>query len=166
MTIARSLVWALTAVLALALATAAEARREERVVQVPEGDPEMAAAIEKARATLPVFWEALAAQAPDTETFSLKVAIRDGVEEEHFLTSAVERRADGRIFATIDNHPQFVRNVAFGQRIEVPEADISDWMFWRRGKVVGGETLRVLLGRLTPEERAVAGVAGIEFETP
>lgn len=160
------LLGALVAGVVFASGSLAEAPREERTVQVPEGDPEMGAAIAKARATLDVFWTALAAKAPGTETFSLKVEITDGIEVEHFLTSQVEQTADGRIFANIDNYPQFVRNVTFGQRIEVPQADISDWMFWRDGKVVGGETLRVLLKRMTPDERAAAGVDRLEFETP
>lgn len=142
---------------------AAEPAHDDKTILVGEDDPEMNAAIAKARASLTTFWTALELQPPGTESFSLKVAITDGDQVEHFLTRNVERK-DGKIFAEIDNAPQFVSNVAFGQRIEVPEADISDWMFWRNGKVVGGETLRVLLKRMTPEEKKEAGVDWIVFE--
>jgi uncharacterized protein YegJ (DUF2314 family) len=136
---------------------------EEKTILVPDGDPEMNAAIAKARGSLTRFWTALEVKPPGSENFSLKVAITDGDQVEHFLTVNVERK-DGKIFADIDNEPQFVTNVAYGRRIEVPEADISDWMFWRNGKVVGGETLRVLLERMTPEEKKEAGVDWIVFE--
>ncbi len=147
-------------------ALAQSAAQKETTIQVQENDPEMRAAIEKARASLDRFWTALELKPPGTENFSLKVAITDGDQVEHFLTSDVERTSAGKIFANIDNQPQFVGNVAFGQRIEVPEADISDWMFWRNGKVVGGETLRVLLNRMTAEEKKAAGVDWIVFEEP
>lgn len=138
---------------------------KERTVQVPEDDPEMNAAIAKARATIDRFWTAWELKPPGTENFSLKVAITDGDQVEHFLTSNIEKK-DGKVFADIANEPQFVSTVTFGQRIEVPEADISDWMFWRNGKVVGGETLRVLLKRMSPEEQREAGVDWIVFEEP
>jgi uncharacterized protein YegJ (DUF2314 family) len=47
-----------------------------------------------------------------------------------------------------------VGNVAEGQRIEVPETDISDWMFRRNGEIVGNETMRVLLNYMPAEEAA------------
>lgn len=125
---------------------------EDKVVNVPSEDAAMNAAIAKARAGLPGFWEKLANPPADTERYSIKVAIKDGGQTEHFWTSDVERR-DGKIFATIANAPEVVGNVQEGQRIEVPEADISDWMFQRNGKIVGNETMRVLL-RYLPEDEA------------
>ena len=155
----------LAILLAMAALPAHADAPKETTIEVPDGDPEMNAAIAKARASIGRFWTALELKPPGTENYSLKVAIVDGDQVEHFTTLNVERK-DGKIFAEIANEPQFVSNVTFGQRIEVPEADISDWMFWRNGKVVGGETLRVLLKRLSPAEREAAGVAQIEFEEP
>ena len=40
-----------------------------------------------------------------------------------------------------------------GQRYAFKTDDITDWMFYRRGKIVGGHTIRPLLERL-PKERA------------
>lgn len=113
----------------------------------------MAAAIAKARAGLPDFWRALANPPAGTEGYSLKVAIHDGDQTEHFWTSDVEQK-DTKIFATIANEPEMVGNVQEGQRIEVPEADISDWMSRRNGKIVGNETMRVLLDYMSQEEAA------------
>lgn len=152
----------LAAALAIALPGAALA---ETTVQVAEQDPEMIAAIAEARMTLPRFWAAMDKAEPGTGGYSLKVAITDGDQVEHFTTAEVER-IDGKIFARIANTPQFVTNVVYDQRIEVPEADISDWMYLRNGKIVSGYTLRLLLKRMTPAEKEAAGVAHLEFEEP
>lgn len=39
-----------------------------------------------------------------------------------------------------------------GQSISVPAAEISDWMFVDNGRLVGGETLKVLRDTLPPDE--------------
>ena len=126
---------------------------EDKIISVPNEDAAMNAAIAKARARLPDFWEKLANPPTGTEGYSVKVAIRDGDRTEHFWTSDIERTGE-RISAVIANEPQTVTTVREGQRIDVPEADISDWMFMRNGKVVGNETLRVLLDYMPDEEAA------------
>ena len=62
----------------------AQKRDESEVVNVGKGDPDMAAAIQQARATLPDFL-ALAAKPPaGTEEYKLKVQVVDGRQTEHF----------------------------------------------------------------------------------
>lgn len=133
---------------------------EDKVINVPSEDAAMTAAIAKARATLSDFWKVFADPPAGTEGYSIKVAITDDDQTEYFWTSDVERRGD-KIFATIANEPQMVGNVQAGQRIEVPESDIADWMFHRNGKIVGNETLRVLLGYM-PEDEAAQWKAMLE----
>ena len=142
--------------MAVALATGIAiscALAEDPVINVPDEDAAMNAAIAKARAALPAFWAAMADPAPDTEGYALKVAIRDGDNVEHFWASDIQRQ-DGRISAVIANEPQTVRTVQEGQRIDVPESDISDWRYKRKGKIVGNETMRVLLNYMPAEEAA------------
>jgi uncharacterized protein YegJ (DUF2314 family) len=47
-----------------------------------------------------------------------------------------------------------VKNVHLGQRVTVAPRDVSDWMFVKDGKLMGGYTTRVLYARLSPEQRA------------
>jgi uncharacterized protein YegJ (DUF2314 family) len=129
------------------------AQNPDRVIGVPDRDAEMNAAIASARTSLPKFWEALAHPAPGEEVFSLKVAISDRGKTEHFWLVDVEQR-NGRIFGTINNTPETVTNVRLGQRYEFTEDKISDWMFLRNRKIVGNETMRPLLKRMTPAEAA------------
>lgn len=154
---------AVLALLALAALPAAPvARAEDKVINFAEDDAEMNAAIQKARDSLPLFWQVFRDRPAEVTYFSLKVGISDGTTTEHFWTSDIEL-GEGVISAVIDNDPVMVKTVARGQRIAISEPDISDWMFVRNGKIVGGETLRVMLKQMTPEERAASG---LEFETP
>jgi uncharacterized protein YegJ (DUF2314 family) len=138
--------FALTAALTASLSSAASAQSGS-MIRVPNDDPEMAAAIAKARASLPAFWQALEQPGPGEEGFALKVAVRDGADVEHFWLIDVAR-ADGKLSGTVNNEPEIVGNVANGERYEFSEADISDWLFQRNGKMVGNETLRPLLKRM------------------
>lgn len=129
-----------------------QAQGKDNVIHVPEDDAEMNAAIDKARRTLPEFWGALAAPGPSEANFALKVMISDGEAVEHFWLTDIERSGDV-IVGTISNDPSDVKSVRMGQRYEFSEADVSDWMYFRNGKMVGNETMRPLLKRM-PEDQA------------
>jgi uncharacterized protein YegJ (DUF2314 family) len=77
---------------------------------------------------------------------------------QHLWCNNVER-AGGRMFATVNNAPilasrSLQRGVQRGQRIEMVECQISDWMYLRTGRIVGNSTMRPLLQRMPPEEAA------------
>jgi len=128
--------------------------QDSSYIRVPNEVPEMADAKAKARATLSRFWEKMDKPGPDEEGFALKVGIPyGGNNSEHIWTSYIERK-DGRIFGVIDNVPRDVKTIRVGQRIEIADAQISDWMYRRAGKIVGGYTIRPLLKRMPPEEAA------------
>jgi uncharacterized protein YegJ (DUF2314 family) len=125
---------------------------KDKTISVAGDDAEMNAAIEKARSTLPVFWKTFDKPMNGEYAFSLKVKITDANGIEHFWVDKIERNA-GKIFANVGNDPNTVKSVKFGQRIEVLEADITDWMFLRNGKIVGNYTIRPLLKSM-PKEKA------------
>ncbi|MDO9383076.1 MAG: DUF2314 domain-containing protein [Hyphomicrobiaceae bacterium] len=125
---------------------------QDKVIRVPDDDAEMVAAIAKARATLPEFWREMEAPGPGVESFALKVAIPYGTDRhEHFWLTDVERRGD-QISGIISNDPNNATHVAKGDRYEFTEADISDWLIRRDGKMVGNETMRPLLKRMPAEQ--------------
>jgi uncharacterized protein YegJ (DUF2314 family) len=63
-----------------------------------------AAAIAKARETLPQFWQVFDQRAHGESNFVLVVRITDKGRIEHFSTTAFERR-DGKTMVTISNAP-------------------------------------------------------------
>jgi uncharacterized protein YegJ (DUF2314 family) len=139
---------ALLGLLAVLLAACSE---RDKTISVKDDDPEMEAAIAKARETLPQFWQAFERQDPSESKFALKVRIADTHGTEHFWAIEVERR-DGKIMGTINNDPNIVASVKLGDRITIPEADISDWLYLRGGKMLGNYTIRPLLRKMSPQE--------------
>jgi uncharacterized protein YegJ (DUF2314 family) len=127
----------------------------DKVTAVSAEDPEMNAAIATARSKLPDFWRKLEHPAKNESDFCLKVRITDQNDTEHFWVSGVEKK-DGKIYGTINNDPNSVKSVRLGQRIEVKEDQISDWLFMRNGKMVGNYTLRPLMKTMSEEDLAKA----------
>ena len=57
--------------------------------------------------------------------------ITDKGRIEHFHTTDFERR-DGKTMVTINRDPKIVASVKSGDRIEIPEPDITDWNYMGR----------------------------------
>ena len=115
------------------------AKRDKGYVE--DSDPEMAAAIAKAQQTLPQFWQVFDKRERSESNFVLVVRITDKGRIEHFSTTTFERR-DGKTMVIISNAPKIVASVKLGDRIEIPEADITDWRYMRDGKFVGMATFK------------------------
>jgi uncharacterized protein YegJ (DUF2314 family) len=126
---------------------------EDKVISVSGEDAEMNAAIAKGRETLPEFWKVFKDKPHGESDFALKVKISDSHGVEYFWVVDIER-SGGKIRGTINNDPETVKSVKLGDKMEVPEADISDWIYMRDGKMVGNYTVRPLLKRMAPEEAA------------
>jgi uncharacterized protein YegJ (DUF2314 family) len=125
--------------------------KDDQTISVHEDDAEMNAAIAKARCSLTNFWQIYDKRDHGESDFSLKVKIHDKDKVEHFWVVDLQRR-DAKIFGTINNDPDIVQNVRIGERIEVNEAEISDWLYMRDGKMVGNYTLRVLFKQMSKED--------------
>jgi uncharacterized protein YegJ (DUF2314 family) len=111
----------------------------------------MTAAIAKARETLPQFWQVFEKRERSETDFALKVQVTDPRGTEHFWATDIERR-DGKTMGTINNDPNIVASVKLGDRIEIAEADISDWLYLRDGKMVGNRTLVPLFKTMPAKE--------------
>jgi uncharacterized protein YegJ (DUF2314 family) len=146
----------LIALTAVAIAGAPTHRaRAENVVHLPGDNPEMAAAIAKARASLPVFWKSYKVPKPSESEHLLKVRFPYGTNNsEHIWMAEVKTLPDGHYSGRFANDPEHLSGRQFGDLAEFTEADISDWMFTRNDKIVGGETIRPLLKSMPKAEAA------------
>src|SRR5690242_11260386 len=132
------------------------------IVDVPTSDPVMAAAIAKARATLPEFWASYENPKPSENGHSLKVRFPTGPKNgEHIWMADVKKLGEGRYSGRFANAPRDLPGRREGDLVEFTEASISDWMFLRNGKIVGGETIRPMLKSL-PKRDADALRARLE----
>lgn len=130
---------------------AVAAPKNDPVVAVPEADPEMNAAIAHARESLPHFWDVFETPTRGESDFALKVRIQDRHGTEHFWVTDL-RREDGKVYGLIGNDPDTVTSVKLGDEIQIPAADISDWLYMREGKMVGNFTVRVLFKQMPADE--------------
>jgi uncharacterized protein YegJ (DUF2314 family) len=137
--------------LAAALIMSAGCSKRDKVINVEDNDPEMMAAIDKGRQTLTNFWQALENPQQGETKFALKVRIEDENGTEYFWASGIERKS-GKIRGTIDNDPNIVKNVKIGQRIDILQTNIADWLYMRDGKMMGNYTLRALYKEMPPSE--------------
>ena len=158
---------AFAAVLAvLGSPTGAAVRAEDRspVIDLSSANAEMNAAIARGRATLPTFWASYDAPKPSESGHSLKVRFPNPRNNgEHIWIAEVKKTADGRYSGKFANAPRDLPGKKAGDVAEFKEADISDWMFTRNGKIVGGETIKPLLKGMP---KADADALRARMETP
>ena len=145
-----------------------DAAAEDRspIIDFANGDLEMAAAIAKARATLPAFW--ISYEAPKAEEAGHSLKVRFPVPGrsnggEHIWMAEVKKLSGGRYSGRFANQPRDLPGKRAGDLVQFAEGDISDWMFTRNGKIVGGETIRPMLKRMP---KADAEALRARMETP
>lgn len=126
---------------------------EPAVQYFAEDDPRMTAAIEKARETVDEFITALDSPTPTQSGFSVKIEITEGENGEHMWLVPV-RFENGQFHGTLNNEPDIVKSVKFGDEVSAAKDEISDWMFVEDNVLKGGYTLRVVRDGLSDEERA------------
>jgi uncharacterized protein YegJ (DUF2314 family) len=129
--------------------------QELGVIPVGSGDPEMDAAIQQARDSLPRFMEMLTSPAPGQTCFGLKARFPvQGAagEHEHIWLSDV-RQLEDHFAARIANHPQRLDYLQLYDLITVYPDDVTDWIIIQNGELLGGYTVRVLRDRMSARER-------------
>lgn len=122
-----------------------EAQDRSPVIDVRTADAEMNAAIGRARATLLTFWASFDAPKGTETGHSLKVRFPTRNGAEHIWMADLKKLSNGTCSARFANRPRDLPGKREGDLAEFREADISDWMFTRNDKIVGGETIKPLL---------------------
>lgn len=116
-----------------------------------DDDPAMKAAFAKAQDSLPDFIDALDGKVTGASDFAVKVPIVQGVQTEYFWLNEVSHRGD-RFTGKINNRPELVGNVTFGQQLTFVRSRIRDWGYYRDGKLQGNFTTCALLAKEDPRE--------------
>ena len=123
------------------------------VADVEDDDPQMLAAIGKARETVDTFVAALQNPQPSQSSFSVKMPITDGPNTEHMWILPVRLEND-QFVGQLNNEPDALQGKKLGDTVRVAKDKISDWMFTENRRLVGGYTLRVLRSNMSAAERA------------
>jgi len=158
----------LLCVLLGACARKAEAEQQagaDQPVYVRSADPGMAAAVAKARATLADFEAALKERKPSTERYAVKVGFPFGNGGREDIWIRDPQLGGDSVTGIVMNEPVDVTNLKLGQSVTSPAADIVDWMYVDAGVLRGGHTMRVLLDKMSPEDRQkMLGELGVKLD--
>ena len=139
----------LALVLALVGLGACEKAPPETLFTGSYDESQMDEAMAEARAKWDHFVTAF--EAGDADDYSVKVAIEDGEEVEHFW--AVDLKYEnGKFEGMIGNEPGLVSNIAYGDRVTIDPETLSDWLFVKDDQMHGNYTLRVMMATMDPEE--------------
>ncbi len=114
-------------------------------VSVTSGDPEMAAAIQSARDSLPSFFRAFEAPSPGQKSFLLKVRFERDGKGEHMWLADLDLRSNP-LTGVIANEPR-LPGLTFKQRVTFSIAEVTDWMYLESNVPVGGFTSKLLVSR-------------------
>jgi uncharacterized protein YegJ (DUF2314 family) len=133
------------------------------VVVLPDDHPEMANAIERARATLPEFRRLVASPEPGMTNFGVKVRFpAEGGGHEHCWVNELELQGS-TLAGKLGNHPNSLPGMHLGSDVSVRDDAITDWSYAKQGVYQGHFTTKVLLThmpkRLRREVEAVYGWA-------
>jgi uncharacterized protein YegJ (DUF2314 family) len=123
----------------------------DTTLRARDDDPAMKAAFAKAQESLPDFIEALDGKIGGASNFAVKVPINQGNQTEYFWLNEISHRGD-RFTGKINNRPELVGNVTFGQQLTFLKSRIRDWGYYRDGKLQGNFTTCVLLAKENREE--------------
>lgn len=136
----------LAAACALALAACSAATDDPEV----QYQRDLAAAKDKARASVDVFWKHFANPADGEYDFSLKAALprRDGqpgVDEQWVENIA---RAPDKIVGELVGQPRYLGDLKKGAIVAFQSDQIVDWAFMQGDRLLGHYTTRVMLPRM------------------
>jgi uncharacterized protein YegJ (DUF2314 family) len=125
---------------------------EPESYNVPNQHAAMRKAVTNAQKTVRQFIDALEQPAPGETDFEVKKPFVQRGKIEHIWLSDV-KFLGGRFQGTVDNVPEEIKGLKLGQVVSVNPDEISDWMYIKSGRLVGGYTIRVHYNELTPEQK-------------
>jgi uncharacterized protein YegJ (DUF2314 family) len=125
---------------------------EPKSYRVPNEHAAMREAVAKARKTVRRFIHALQHPAPGETDFEVKKPFVLKGDVEHIWLSDV-KFVGGRFQRKVDNQPTEIRDLTVGRVVSVNPDEISDWVYIKDGKLIGGYTIRAHYNELTPQEK-------------
>lgn len=142
----------------------------EEMLYAREHDPEMDAAMQAARDSLPTFWAHFDKRGPGYEDLLLKVAMPTTDDSLEYIWMEVRGRDEDKITGVLINQPVKIAGVSQGSTVTVSPQQVSDWNYTRDGVSYGQFTTRVFAKRMTAADRAEAlsglSPTPIEVEKP
>ncbi len=118
------------------------------VLEVPEDDARLQAAVQEARSRFPEFVRAF--EQRNGEHFSVKGPFTDGKETE-FMWINVRELTTSTIKGALGNEPAGLSGLKEGDPVELKLDDVNDWMYIKDEQMIGGFTLEALAAAQEPQ---------------
>jgi len=113
------------------------------LVNVDGDDPRMVQAVEEARKRWPEFVAAFSAKSDEGKPFIVKARFEEG-EKTEFMWASVNRIQGDTIHGILENTPHELASFKEGQNVQVPLADLNDWLYVKGEEAIGGFTMKVI----------------------
>jgi uncharacterized protein YegJ (DUF2314 family) len=125
-------------------------------MQEDQFDGEILQISEDARNTLPAFFRQLT-RGREAEHFCVKypfTADEDGgVNAEQVWLTGISFK-NGIYYGILSNTPRYLGNLKKGDKVTFNMDEITDWMYVRGGKIVGGDSIKYLLEKIPEYQRS------------
>jgi uncharacterized protein YegJ (DUF2314 family) len=122
-----------------------------------QADAELLRIADEARAGLPVFFRQLARAEAGEGNFSVKYPLPadegGDVNTEHIWLTGIHSK-DGRYYGKLAGTPVHFSGMKKGDTITFIADDITDWMYVKDGKIVGGFSIKYLLEQIPKDKRS------------
>jgi uncharacterized protein YegJ (DUF2314 family) len=126
----------------------------DEVYSVDDDDKTMNNAIAKAVASYEEFLKVLVKPDSNATEFTVKMKFEYGNEGsgEHMWLNDLHFKQD-KLFGVLDSDPLNVTTVKAGDTLEIKKEAVSDWMYVKDFKMVGGYTIKVLFNKMSETEQ-------------
>ena len=128
---------------------------EVTIMRVDREDAEIARIAEDARSTLPVFFRYLTRAGADHCYVKYPLTADDdsGVNMEQVWLTGIQYK-NGRYLGVLSSAPRYLSGMRKGDTVIFDMDTITDWMYVRGEKIIGGESIKYLLEKIPENERS------------
>jgi uncharacterized protein YegJ (DUF2314 family) len=127
------------------------------VLHISQIDPDLHDISVQARENLTLFIERLQNPAEDEGGFRVKYPFQaeegSGFRQEHIWLTDIVLGDEGRYYGVIANQPYYVTRFHPGDRVSFFIDDISDWMYLKGGRIIGGISIKYLIEQIPELDR-------------
>lgn len=127
------------------------------VIQLDQEDGEIVKIAEGARNTMSGFFRRLARPASDERNFCVKYPFMadegSGIHAEHLWLTDIHFK-DGLYYGILSGNPRYVSGMKKGDTVSFSADFITDWMYMRGDKIIGGYSIKYLLENIPEEARS------------
>ena len=128
----------------------------EKTVDIKNNDKTMNEIIDDARKNIDIFISKLKNHDENEWAFQVKYPfqIKDNTSYnvEHIWLSDIFVKED-QYYGIVSNDPYYIKNIKYGDIVQFDINKITDWMYYKEDKIIGGKSIKYLLEKIPENQR-------------